>query len=95
MKSRSLYVPNYLANDLKKLHPTIKKKIRAALDEILDEPYSGKALKDELAGLYSYRVARYRIIYKVINKKIHLITVGPRKNIYIETFSLIKKEKKQ
>ncbi len=83
-----LRVPDDVASLLKKLHPVIKSHIRSGLRAILKNPYSGKALKDELQGLRSYRVKRYRIIYRVILKKQHIdiITIGPRKIIYEETF---------
>ena len=83
-----LRVPDDVASVLKKLHPAIKSHIRSGLWTILDDPYSGKALKDELQGLRSYRVKRYRIIYRVRPGKQHIeiITIGPRRIIYEETF---------
>lgn len=86
-----LRVPEDVAAILKKLHPTIKSHIRAGLRTILDDPYTGKALKEELTGLRSYRVKRYRIIYRVCPSKqqIDIITIGPRKIIYEETFKIL------
>ena len=85
-----LRVPDDVAAVLKKLHPVIKSHIRSGLRTILHGPYSGKALKDELKGLRSYRVKRYRyrIIYRVRLRKQHIdiITIGPRRIIYEETF---------
>ncbi len=76
------------------LHPQLKKKIRAALQEVTDDPHTGKALKDELKGLWSYRIKRIRIIYRFTGKKyIDIIALGPRKNIYEETYKLLKKKK--
>lgn len=76
---------------IQKLHPQIKKKIKTGLQDILEKPESGKYLKDELAGLQSYRVSKFRIIYRKSSNIIELITVGPRKTIYRETAKLIKK----
>ena len=83
-----LRVPDDVASVLKKLHPAIKSHIRSGLRTILNDPYSGKALKDELQGLRSYRIKRYRIIYRVRPPKQHIeiITIGPRRIIYEETF---------
>ena len=76
------------------LHPLLKKKIREALQEITDDPRTGKALKDELEGLWSYRIKRIRIIYRFTSKKyIDIIVLGPRKIIYEETYKLLKKKK--
>ncbi len=88
-----LRVPDDVASLLKKLHPVIKSHIRSGLRGILKDPHSGKALKDELKGLRSYRVKRYRIIYRVRldRHQIDIITIGPRKIIYEETFRNLKK----
>jgi mRNA interferase RelE/StbE len=66
--SRALYrfrAPPEVAALIGGLHPQIKKKVRVARDSILSNPYCGKALKDELAGLRSFRVDRVRIIYRI------------------------------
>lgn len=73
------------------MHPLLKKKIKAALKIILKEPDSGKALKDELAGLRSFRVSRFRIIYRIQSDIIELVAVGPRERIYEETFLILNK----
>ena len=73
----------------------ILKKIKHALKAIITDPYTGKALKDELKGLRSFRVKRFRIISHVIGEKeIQLVALGPRASIYEETYKLIKKEEK-
>ena len=43
-----LRIPDEMIIFLRKLHPDIKKHIRYALKLILEDPYSGKALKDDL-----------------------------------------------
>ncbi len=87
-------VPDDIAAMLRKLHPTIKANLRQAMQLIGQDPYRGKMLKDELAQLRSYRVKKYRIIYRIVPQKyiLELITIGPRKNIYEETFQIISKE---
>ena len=78
---------------VRKLHPILKANIRQALQLIGQNPYSGKPLKDELADLRSYRVKKYRIIYRVLDqdKILEIVAVGPRKKIYEETFYVINK----
>jgi mRNA interferase RelE/StbE len=89
-----LRIPNDTVSLIRGLHPELKKKIRAALLEITDDPLSGKPLKDELHGLRSYRIKKIRIIYRVTEKKyIDITTIGPRKIIYEETYKLLKKKK--
>lgn len=85
----SLRIPDTTVTLIRKMHPQLKKKIRAALDEIIHAPDCGKPLKLELAGLRSYRVGRFRIIYRLDLDIIELVAVGPRKTIYEETYRLI------
>lgn len=75
-------------------HPILRKKIRESLKTILSDPESGKLLKDELQGLKSFQVSRFRIIYRVSKRHIAIIAIGPRRTIYEETFRLISKEKR-
>ena len=85
----SLRIPDIIVTLIRKMHPQLKRKIRAALGEIIHAPNCGKPLKLELAGLRSYRVGRFRIIYRLGLDKIELVAVGPRKTIYEETYRLI------
>ena len=90
---RKLKVPDSVAELIRNLHPHLKKKVKASLQAILSDPYSGKALKDELAGLRSFRVSRFRIIYRISDEKlIEIIAIGPRECIYEETFWLLKRK---
>lgn len=86
-----LRIPDEVAEFIRSLHPHLKQKIRSSLQAILSDPHAGKALKDELAGLWSFRVSRFRIVYRITgSRKIDIVAIGPRGRIYQETFRLIK-----
>ena len=88
-----LRVPVEIVTFIRGCHPKLKRKIRAGLQHIVAEPDSGKSLKDELEGLKSCRISRFRIIYRISSKKIiDIVAIGPRKTIYEETYRIIKKE---
>jgi len=90
-----LRVPDQLVTFIRSLHPEIKRKIRGSLKHIATEPNAGKPLKDELEGLRSFRVSRFRIIYRIAaRKEVQVIAIGPRERIYEETYRLIRKESK-
>ena len=90
---RKLKVPDSVAELIRNMHPHLKKKVRASLQSILSDPYSGKALKDELAGLRSFRVGRFRVIYRISDQKlIEIVAIGPQETIYEETFRLLKRK---
>jgi len=91
-----LRIPDHIVSLIRGMHPLLKKRVKAVLKEISNDPYCGKALKEKLSGLRSYRIKRFRIIYKVSKKKqINIIALGPRKYIYEETFRIIRKSQKQ
>ena len=83
-----LRIPHEVAALVRGLHPVLKRKVRAALQAILDDPYAGKALCNELQGLRSYRVGRFRIIYR-LRREVELVAIGPRDSIYLETYRRI------
>lgn len=88
-----LKVPDDIAELIRNMHPHLKKKVKASLQAILSYPYSGKALKEELAGLRSFRVGRFRVIYRISDRKlIEIVAIGPRKCIYEDTFWLLKRK---
>jgi mRNA interferase RelE/StbE len=67
--------------------------VKASLEIILSEPHSGKALKDDLLALRSFRIGSFRIIYRIkVPEQIELVAIGPRGRIYEETFRIIQKE---
>lgn len=87
-----LKVPEETAATVRSLHPELKRKIKAALQAILTDPQSGKILKDELEGMRSFRVGKFRVIYRALNKEklIEILAIGPRKTIYEETLRVLK-----
>ena len=87
-----LRVPNEVADLVRGMHPTLKRKTRASLKTILADPSSGKALKDELAGLRSFRVGIFRVVYRVTRNVVEIVAIGPRKRIYEETYRLLKRK---
>ena len=91
---RRIKLPDEIADLVRSFHPHLKRKVRASFKLILEDPLSGKALKDELLGLRSFRVSKFRIIYRTTKQEVvEVIAVGPRKTIYEETLKLLLKEK--
>ena len=86
-------ISDELAGLVRRLHPQLKRKVKASLKTILSTPDEGKTLKGELAELRSYRVGQLRIIYRVVGKNVvEIVAIGPREKIYEETFLILKKE---
>jgi len=94
MRSYRLRVPESVDELIRGLHPGLRRKVRAGLDGIREDPSVAKELRDDLAGLRSYGVGRFRIIYRVTARGlIELVAVGPRRTIYEETFRLLRRER--
>jgi len=90
-----LRIPEGVVSLIRNLHPLIKADVKAGLHSLVQNPDSGKALKEELHGLRSYRIKRYRVIYRIVapEKIMEIVAIGPRKNIYEETFKIISRRK--
>ena len=72
---------------LKKLDKTMQKRILDYMDEVgqLENPRSrGKALVENMRGLWRYRVGDYRVICETQDSKIiiSVLKIRHRKNIY-------------
>lgn len=88
---RRLKVPDDIAVLIRGLHPDLKRRVRAALSDIVNDPAIGKSLRDELRGLRSCRVGRFRIVYRVTAATIEIVALGPRRTIYEETWRRVRK----
>ena len=69
---------------LSHLPPRPKRKVKESLRAIAKDPVLGKALQENLSGLYSYRIGSLRVIYSIdpSKKTVHVIAVGPRRTVY-------------
>ena len=77
---------------LQSFHPHAKKLIKEALKELKHDPFLGKNLQRELSGYQSYRINRYRIIYKTdLSDKIVMVHyVGHRRDVYERFVELVR-----
>ena len=91
-----ILVPEKVAALVRRMHPQLKRKVRAAFQVLMTDPNAGKTLKDELVGLKSLRVGRYRVIYRSLqNQQVEIVAVGSRESIYEETYRLLKRQERE
>ncbi|MBI3333011.1 MAG: type II toxin-antitoxin system RelE/ParE family toxin [Candidatus Omnitrophica bacterium] len=85
MRRRLLITPKVQAA-LRTFPPETKRTLRRALEDICKDPWIGKPLRDEFAGLYSLRARRFRVIYQIQRQTITVvvIAIGPRERVYEE-----------
>jgi mRNA-degrading endonuclease RelE of RelBE toxin-antitoxin system len=82
LKRWSIAVSATAQGGLRNPYPEIKRSIRKALDDLAKDPYAGKPLKEELAGLWSLPVSHHRVIYQMEKGKITVVFIGPRRDVY-------------
>ena len=84
------YTPE-CARLISKLPPEIKRLVRSTIDALLAKSKMGTELTGELDGYRSYRVRRYRIIYRINEEDscIEVYHVGHRRDVYETLRSLL------
>ena len=89
---RPIRTTEEISTYIRSLYPALKKRIHNALDQIRKQPGEGKPIQRELSGYRSFRIGKFRIIYRVTTKEIEIVAVGPRRTIYEETTKLMEKQ---
>lgn len=89
-KFSARYTPE-CARLISKLPPDIKRLVRSTIDVLITKPEMGTELTGELDGYRSYRVRRYRIIYRANEEDscIEVYHVGHRRDVYQTLRSLL------
>ncbi len=93
MPASTLKVPAEIRSLIRRLHPQLKRKVRAALADIIEDPGCGKVLKEELEGYWSLPIGRTRIIYRPGEGGVEIVAIGPRQTIYEDAFRQIVPDK--
>ena len=90
MKTYSIRFTPEAARLLSTLHPDNKKLIKAALQDLKENPYLGNELQEELVNYRSLKPKRYRVIYSVDDESriVDILYVGHRRGVY-ENFRLL------
>ena len=67
-----------------KLHPENKRQLKQALNELRQNPFTGKDLQEELFGFKSLRLKKYMVIYTVSEEAnyIEIYYIGRRSDVY-------------
>lgn len=81
--ARLLYTPT-ARDTLRHLHPSLKKALREAIEELALQPLKGKPLQEEFEGFRSHRFKRYRVVYRYDETKnlIEILLAAPRSDVY-------------
>lgn len=93
MKRSAVKFTPEAARLLSVLHPENKKIIKESIRLLCENPDSGGDLQEELSGFRSFKVKRYRIIYKFSEEDniIRIFYIGYRRDVYEQFQTLLKK----
>lgn len=72
------------ARAIRRLDPGVRRRVRRALDRLVEDPERGKPLHLDLRGLRSWRTGDYRIVYRIDGHRIEILIValGHRREVY-------------
>ena len=76
---------------LRKLDPQVQRRLKAALEELAENPERGKPLQMTLQGLRSWRTGDFRIVYRVLTDRIEVLVLalGHRRDVYARVRRLL------
>ena len=96
MKKFSMRYTPEASRLLSKFHPKNKKLIRAALEDLRNNPYAGSDLQEELYGYKTFKLKRYRVLYNINEEEntIQIFHIGQRKDVYEQFHRLLNQLKK-
>ena len=80
----SLVFTEVAKKQLEKLDSRLKGQVEKGLHRISQNPKLGKPLRGELKGIWSERVATFRVLYKIYDHRVEvlILTVEHRKKVY-------------
>ena len=69
---------------ISKFHPDNKRQIKKDLQDLQKNPFGGGDLQEELFGIKSFKIKRYRILYNINEEEsfIQIYHVGHRRDVY-------------
>jgi mRNA-degrading endonuclease RelE of RelBE toxin-antitoxin system len=84
-----------VSDQIAALHPEIKRKPRAAVDDVLQGRERGKPLRENLSGLFSVRLGKFRLILRPHpGGDLEIVAFGPRASVYEEVARLMRSRRR-
>jgi mRNA interferase RelE/StbE len=83
-----VYHPDVSKDDLRNIPRNIKERIRKAVEARLasNPVHYGEPLRDSLKGHRKLRVGDWRVIYRIEDRRVIVLKIGNRKEVYREVF---------
>lgn len=84
-------MPREIRVAIGQLPPDTKRKVRAALAAVLDEPNIGEPLRDRLSGYRRIRIGRWRVVYRERAHVVEVLAIGPRATVYEDLLARLRR----
>ena len=81
----AIQIENRCLRELKRLdREVVRRALRVIRGTLAEDPFVGKRLRGTYAGLYSYRISDYRIVYEVMSREliVSVLRVRHRRDVY-------------
>lgn len=80
----SLQIKESAFKELQRIAKPDRIRIIDAIDNLPANPWAGKSLKGEMAGLRRIRVGNYRVVYEIIDQEVLILVVrvAHRRQVY-------------
>lgn len=84
VRYRLLYHPLVVSRDIPKLDPSVRRRIRTAIEaKLVDRPEAAaKPLAHTTQSLWSLRVGDWRVIFALREDEIWILKIGRRRDVY-------------
>ena len=79
---RSVAFAAGVSGNIAQLHPEVKRKVRAAIEAIREEPSEGEPLGQELGGFRKVVIGAWRLVYRVEDRVVRVYAVDRRATVY-------------
>ena len=82
-----LYHPDVKTTDMPKLDSKLKGRIKKVIEtRLTSAPHRyGEPLRKTLKGYWKLRVGDYRVVFKIVKKKVWILGIIHRKEVYEKT----------
>jgi mRNA-degrading endonuclease RelE of RelBE toxin-antitoxin system len=91
MTEHRLEIPPEVAAVVRHLAPELKRSVKEALRALSRDLGAGEPLRQELKGLWKYRVRRYRVVYSIeAGRRLRIFAIGPRVDVYEKTAAALR-----
>lgn len=79
---RSVRLSARAAKAIERLDVRTRERLAEVIRELAVDPLLGKKLKGEWEGLRSYRLGRFRMVYRFNRETLDIVYVDDRKDVY-------------